>query len=171
MHPDAEKFTISKGLKVKWKGIFDLKDLYRKMKFWLDFQGYGDERSNFIEEQYIEKIKGNAKNFEIRWRGEKKVSDYFSFVISLTFLVLGMQEIEIESEGKKLPMHKGEVEIKFTAELVKNSSGKWKKDSYMRKFYERFVVRDRIEDYKIELYKKLYQFHEEVKTYLQIHEF
>lgn len=171
MHPDAEAFTVSKGLKMKWKGIFDFTDLYKKMKFWLDFQGYGDEKSVFKEEKYIERIKGDAKNLEIKWRGEKKVSDYFSFVISLTFLVLGMKEIEVESEGRKLPMNKGEVEIKFTAELIKNRQGKWKKDSWGKKFYERFVVRDRIEDYKIELYKKLYSFHDEVKAYLEIHEF
>jgi len=171
MHSEAETFTVSKGLKVKWKGIFDFNDLYRKMKFWLDFQGYGNEKSNFKEEKYIERIKGNSKNLEIRWKGEKNVSDYFSFVITITFLVIGLSEIEIENEGKKLPMNKGEVEIKFTAELVKNRSGKWKKDSWLRSFYERFVVRDRIENYKIELYKKLYSFHDEVKAYLEIHEF
>ncbi len=171
MHKDAETFTISKGLKLKWKGIFDFADLYRKMKFWLEFNGYGDERSNFKEEKYVERVQGDTKKVEVRWKGEKIISDYVSFSLTITFLVIGLKEIEVESEGRKIPMNKGEVEIRFTADLVKNRSGKWQKDSILRKFYESFVIRDRLENYKIELYNKLYSFHDEVKNYLQIHEF
>jgi hypothetical protein len=106
MNPNAEEAIVSGGLKLKWKGLFDLDEVYKRMKFWLDFKGYGDEFSTFKEEKYVEKIKGQSKEIHVRWRAEKIISDYFSNVISVTFLILGLKEVELGGEKeRKIKMH------------------------------------------------------------------
>ncbi len=163
-----DQIIVVPAVKLKWKGIFDFEGLYKKMKFWLEFQGYGDERKNFREEKYVEQVKPTGKIYEIVWKGEKNISDYFSFIIKITFLGLNIEQVETQKEGKKVKMSKGEIEIKFTAILVKNRQNKWKPDSFIKKIYENFISRDRIEEYKIDIYKKLYELHDEVKAYLDL---
>ena len=60
MFEGAESINVVPDLKIDWKGIFDFSDLYKKIKIWLLYEGYGDENENFIEAKYIERIKPNG---------------------------------------------------------------------------------------------------------------
>ncbi len=171
MNPDAEKVNIASGLKLKWSGTLDMGDLYKKMKTWLESSGYGDESKNFKEVKYVERIGAGGKQIEAKWLGERNVSDYFSYLITVTFFITRLRDVEVPFNGKKIKMSQATVEIKFSADLIKNRKGKWSKGSFMKKIYERLVVKDRMNDYKLELYQKIYSFHDEVKTYLNLHKF
>ena len=162
-----EKINVAK-IKTKGKGVFSMDDLYRNMKYWLDFQGYGDHTKSFKEEKYVERVRGDTKQIEIRWNAEKIVSDYFSFVMTITFFVLGLKSAEIEKDGKKISTNKGEVEIRFTADWVIDKKNKWK-NRIFQSAYNNFVVRDRIESYKTDLYDNVYSLYDEVKAYLEMH--
>ena len=71
-------------------------ELYKSIKYWLDFNGYGDERKSFKEERYVERSKGDSKQLEIGWKAEKQVSDYFSYVIELSYFVIGLKKVKIQ---------------------------------------------------------------------------
>ncbi|MEW6062805.1 MAG: hypothetical protein AB1571_00330 [Nanoarchaeota archaeon] len=167
----SEKNIVLKELKLKWSGIFNLGDLYRKMKWWLDYNGYRDETKNFKELRYTEKVKPEGKQIEIAWECKKPITDYFVNVIEVTFFITGLQKTEVMREGKKITMDKGDIEMKFSAYLLENASDKWLDKSFVNKVYKKYLVRDRIEEYKIDLYRKLYSFHNEVKINLDIHKF
>ena len=171
MHKDADELPVVSKLKLKWEGVFNVSELYNKMKSWMDYEGYGDERKSFKEERYVERVKPGGKQIEIIWKGEKNVSDYFSHVIQISFRILGLNTIEIQQDGKKRKMHKGEISLEFSASLIKNRSGKWPKDSLMKKIYEKFIIKQRTEEYTIEIYNKIYGFHNAVKDYLHLSEF
>ena len=171
MHKDADEVKVVSHLKLEWSGVFSLSDLYNKMKAWLEYEGYGNEKKSFKEERYVEKIKPGGKQIDITWKGEKNVSDYFSNMIQINFRILGLQDVEIQTDGKKRKMQKGAVTLYFDASFIKNRSGKWKKNSAMKKIYERFIVKKRIDDYIVDFYNQIYSFHNEVKTYLEVSEF
>ena len=152
---------------IKDKGVFDMKELYKVMKRWLDMQGYGDETKNFKEELYVERIKGDAKQLEVRWRAEKMAGDYFSNIITIKILVLAMKNVEIEIEGKKIPTYKSELRIDIKSVLVKDRQGKFKSD-FFRKIYENTLVRDRLDNYWGYFYGKTNSFINEIKTYLEL---
>ena len=151
---------------IKDQGVFDMKELYKVMKRWLDIQGYGDETKNFKEEMYVERIKGEAKQLEIRWRAEKTVSDYFSNVMTIKILVLAMKKVEIEIEGKKIPTQ-SEVRIDVKSVLMKNRQSKFKSDFFI-KIYENMIIRDRVDNYWSYFYGKTNTFVDEIKTYLEL---
>jgi|TARA_Y100000310_G_C20666497_1_gene807780 hypothetical protein len=161
--------TIVPTLKLKWKGIFSMDELYKNMKYWLDYEGFGDEEKTFQEEKYVERLKGGSKQLEIRWYAQKNISDYFGFVIKVGFFVLGLKDIEIETEGKKIGSQKGEVEMRISSELIIDREEKWNSKT-MQNIYEKFIIKDRLEDYKTELYSKTYSFHDEIKEYLTMHQ-
>lgn len=158
---------VAKDVKIKRKGIFDMEQVYKKIKQWFDSRGY----SEFKEMKYIERIKPNGKQLEIVWEAKKEVSDYFTNNIRLTFLVIGLNKIEIEKEGQKIPMNNGELELIFNATLVKNAKEKFKEDGAMKKIYESYIVKDRIEEYKIDLYDNIYGLVNEVKLMLELYDF
>lgn len=158
---------IAKDVKIKRKGIFDMEYVYKKIKQWFDSRGYSD----FKEIKYIERVKPNGKQLEIAWEAKKEVSDYFTNVIRLTFLVLGLNKVEIEKEGKKISMNDGDIELIFNAVLVKNAGEKFNEDGIIKKVYERYIIKDRIEEYKIEIYDNIYSLVNEVKLMLELYDF
>lgn len=168
MHPDAETINVCSGLKLDWKGVFDLNDLYKKTKLWLNYNGYGNEKKSFREALYVEKIKGDEKEIQVEWHAEKNISDYFSCYLTITFLILGLKKVEVVQDGKKLKMNDAEIEIRLSADLVKNREGRWPKNSLIKKIYERFIIKERIEQYTVDLYQKVYSLHDEIKGYLNL---
>lgn len=168
MHPDADKITVASGLKVKYRGVFDLGDFYKKLKTWFEAEGYGDEVKNFKEAKYKESIKPFGKNIDIKWVAEKNKSDYFSYNLTLTFRIIGLQDAEVQYEAKKIKANKGEVEVKLSADLIKNRQGKWSKSSIIKKIYESLIINKRIEEYKLDVYKIAYKLHDEMKMYLNL---
>jgi len=171
MHKDADSIQVIKSLKIAFKGIFDMTDLYKQMKFWLNGKGYGDETKDFKENVYVERIKGDSKQIEIKWISEKKVSDYFRNQIVITFFVLGLKDAEADWKRKKIKMDQGDIELNLSSNLITNANGKWNNKSFMKRFYERFVVKDRTEGYKIELYKDTYDLHNLIKSIFELRKF
>ncbi|MBS3163178.1 hypothetical protein J4427_00625 [Candidatus Woesearchaeota archaeon] len=166
----SEKLVIGKELKVKYSGIFDLNDMYRKMKFWLEWHNYGPEKG--MEKMYIERIKPNGKQVEIKWVATDEASSYVNKVIEVTFFVIGLESIELEKEGKKIKTKKGDIEMRFTAYLVLNVDDKLGEDlSMTNKIYKRFVLKKNIDSYKIDLYDDLIEFQDEVKGFLTMQQF
>ena len=65
--------------KVKYDGIFSFSSFY---KFCYDH--LTEEFGFYIAElKYAEKIMGDAKEIKIEWEGDKKITDYFKYIILL----------------------------------------------------------------------------------------
>jgi hypothetical protein len=156
------------SMKTKGKGVFDMAELYQNMKFWLDFQGYGNAEQTFQEEKYVERIKGDSKQIEIRWRADKIFNDYVSYTIGITFFIIGLKDVQIEKDGKKIGSNKGEVEIRFNAKLNLDWKNKWKSNS-IQSLYNNFIIRDKIESHKTDLYNKTYTLYDEVKKFFEMY--
>ena len=171
MHKDADSHEVVKGLKVVYKGLFDMSDLYKEIKFWLDNKNYGDENSDFKEETYVERLKGESKQIEVKWICEKEASDYSKNQITITFFVVGLSEAETDWKGKKIKTNQGEIEINISSNLITNASGKWENGSLMKKMYEKMIIKDRLEDEKIDLYNNTYKLHDTIKSFLELRQF
>ncbi|MFA5175841.1 MAG: hypothetical protein WC413_01090 [Candidatus Nanoarchaeia archaeon] len=167
----SEKEIVGKGLKLKFVGTFDLEDLYRKMKFWLDFKGYGDEKDGFNEDNYTERIKPGGKQIEIKWTCKNEVSAYCTAVLEITFFILGVTPVEVEKEGKTVKLKKADIELRFSAYLIVNANDKWPDDSFTNKLYKKYMMKKNIDEYKIDLYDDLYDMMDEVKNYLELYQF
>jgi hypothetical protein len=171
MNPNADKISIVSGLKLKWAGNIDVADFYQKLKYWLLNSGYGDEMKNFKEIKYVQRIKGDSKEIDVKWTGEKNVSDYFANNLTITMLITKMKDVEIMISGRKVKMNNAAIEIKIFADLIKNRKGRWPKKSMMKSIYENMIIKQRIDEYKMGLYQKAYSLHDEVKTFFDLQKF
>jgi hypothetical protein len=153
-------------LKISHKGIFDFKDVYEGLKRWLMHSGYGNESKNLHEKSYLERIKGDSKQIESRWTARKEVTGYFANVIEISFQSIGVTDVEIEKDGRKVKLQKGKIDITITGTLLKNKNKGW--SPLMCSIYENFVIRDRLENYRIGLYSKVYSLHDEIKAILEL---
>jgi hypothetical protein len=162
----AEKDTIFSS-KMKYNGIVEFPKFYKFCYDWLN-----DEVDlNLAEEKYVEKIDGNAKNIDIAWVGTRKMTDYFRFDVKVTFQILGLTQLEIVQEGRKVKANKGSVEIKLKGILVRDYQGKFDVNAtrkFFRGVYEKWVIPSRIEEYENKIVGECDEFLSQAKAFLDI---
>ena len=160
--------TIFDGTKIKYSGNFDYKEIYKKLYTWITQQGY----SKPYEEKYWEKVKPDGKLVEFVWNTENIKEDYFKFKITIQFTFDGLKEAEAEYKGKKIKLDNGRTEIKFSAKLERNFNRKWKNENgLMFQLYEKYIIPDKIEEAKIDLYQDTNKLIEETKNYFNLFKF
>jgi hypothetical protein len=161
----AEKDRVYQG-KMKYTGIWGFKETYRFVYDW-----FIDNDYDLIEKSYIERIKPDGKEVEIKWEAERKVSDYFKFQIKADWKITGLTEVEVQKEGVKVKMNKGTVEIRFTGTLIKDYESRWEDApflKFLRGVYDRYIIRARIEQYETKLFGEVDEVVSEAKSYLAV---
>ena len=161
----AEKDKIFKG-KVKMKGLFDYKNFY---EFLYDY--LMDENYDVFERKYQEKVSGDSKDVEIKWECMKEISDYFRFVITLDWLILGMKKVKIKKDDQEISMDTGLLEIKFSALIVKDYENRWENHpfwKFLRGIYDRYIIRTRVEQYQEKLMEEITEYISQIKGLLAI---
>ena len=162
----AEKETVFSS-KIKYKGVFSFKDFYKFGYDWLK-----DEMGMDIsEKKYEEKIKGDSKDIEVRWSGEKAVTDYFKFEVEVTLVVDGLTAVEITEDGVKVSTNKGGIGVDVKGTLVRDYDGKFEMSAFkkfMRGMYEKWVIPSRVEEYKGKLGSQCDEFLSQAKAYLDL---
>lgn len=164
----AKEDTIFSRSKLRYNGSFDLTDIYKKLRVWIMQGGYSDPE----EEKYVEKVKPEGKTIEFVWKTTKnKEGGYFRFTIKIEFFYKFIKEKEETYKGRKIKLDNGEAEIFISSSLIRNANGKWNEHGLMFKIYEKYVIPDKIEDYKIEVYKDTNLLMEEIKNYISLYKF
>jgi hypothetical protein len=153
--------------KIKHDGVFSFKDLYKFCYDWLT----EETGLSVSENEYSEKISGDAKNIEVKWTGTKKVTDYFKFKVSVKFRVIGLKNIEAIQEGTKINTNKGSIEISIKGTLIRDYQGKFEKSStqkFMRSIYEKWVIPSSIDQFEGDLAGKCDTFLGQAKSWLDL---
>jgi len=149
---------------LKHKGYFNFRDLYNFCYDWIKEQGY-----EVSEKNYTEKLSANGKEIIIKWEIEKEVTDYFKNLIEVKWHILGMTDVEIERDGKKEKTNKGELKIKFSADLERDYEKRWEDNpiwKFLRGVYDKYIIRTTIDEYEDRLREKAEAYIEQVKSFL-----
>ncbi len=156
---------IIKETKLKFAGNFDFVLLYRSLQLFMQKKGFGAVK----EKLYVEKVKPAGKFIEIVWETTKDEGAYFKWILEIKFFGIAVNDTEIDFEGKKVKAHKGELEIGFSATLVRNASNEWPDKSFKKRLYEKYIISDKIEQQKIDLHKNVTAIIDEVKRFLNVY--
>src|SRR3989338_6688722 len=162
----VEKDTIIKE-KIKYTGLGEFKPIYKFARDW-----FWKEDFAVVEDSYTEKVMGSAKEIEMEWTANKKITDYFRITIKLKWRILNMTDVEVEVEGKRKKMHNfGELGIERKGILEKDYSSKWGASAYERFFkevYQKYVVPQRTERKEDQTRDFVQDFKEEIKAFLEL---
>lgn len=153
--------------KIKHNGIFDFKEIYRILFDWILDMDY-----DINEKAYKETIgAGGAKELEVEWEAVRKVSDYFKFNIYARWHIVGMTTIEVEIDGVKKKMNKGQFELEVSCSLIKDYENKWEKRpllKFLRTFYDRYLIHDRQDMFEGKLVREMEEFVGQAKSFLAL---
>jgi len=161
----AEKDLIIKE-KVEHTGVFDFSGLYGFAHGWLKYEEYG-----IVEEEYSEKVSGNAREIIVKWKASKQISDYFKIEDAIKFEVRDMTDVEVEIDGKKKKMNKGKVTIEIKGSLVRDPESGWAGNAsltFFRSVYDKFIIPGRIHDMQVKTEADVKAFKEEIKSFLEL---
>ncbi|MGK0209045.1 MAG: hypothetical protein ACI83O_000308 [Patescibacteria group bacterium] len=151
---------------IKKKGNFNFTETYTYMYNWLKDLGY------LVKEKgYTEKSGEAGKEILILWEAEKKVTDYYKYIIRVEFFILTMTSVEIVRDGKKIKTNKGDLKLSIKAELVKDYEAQWEQtpfQKFMRGIYEKYIIRSANEEYKEELALEAVEVVSNIKAYLEL---
>ncbi len=165
---ESAKIYLCEGLKIKQDSIFDFGEFYKRLFAWFEIMGY-----DFAEKGYEKYEMGNADNLKIFWESKKEVDGYAQFVIEIGFFIVGFSNVEIEKDGLKMKTNKGTLEMRITSYLQRDPGDKVKKSigEAGRNFYEKFMIRHKLEDYEGQLAEELQLLFDEIKSFLSMHKF
>ncbi len=150
--------------KLKYVGNFDFKDMYKRFRIWITQNQYSDPR----EIKYIEKITPAGKTVEFVWETSKFKEDYFELKIEIEFFIKGLKDAEADFKGRKIKLDNGEIEVAFTSRLIRNCNKKWDEHGLIFKLYEKYIIAEYIEQFKIDVYRDTNRFMEELKNYFNL---
>jgi len=151
---------------VKQKGYWNYNELYIFCYNWFKDNGY-----KLAEKQYTEKLSAAGKEIILDWEAYRKVSDYFKNTISVKWHILGMNDAEVEQDGKKVKTNKGEVKITINADLEKDYEHKWENKpiwKFLRGLYDKFILRTTVDEYEDRLEDETNEYIDELKAFLRL---
>ena len=161
-----EKDIILKS-KIKHNGLFDFKETYRILYEWLLDQNY-----DVNEKSYKEVIgAGGAKELEIEWEAMRKVTDYFRFWLKIRWHIIGMTSVEVEIDGTKQKINKGQFELEVTCLLEKDYEDRWANKpiwKFLRTFYDRYLIKERTEQFEGKIITEMDEFVSQCKSFLAL---
>lgn len=156
--------------KVKYSGIFKMSDIYRVAHSLLI-----DMRYIIEETKYREKVgQGGSREIEIKWHATKEFDDYTRYRITLSWLVLGLNDVEIEKEGTKVKMNNGTIELTINSYLETDYEGRWETHPITRFFkglHDKYLYRRTYLDYQERIYKEAYKLENELKAFFNLNRF
>ncbi len=161
--PESE--VVYEEVKFKWKGSLDMARMYKELHEWLIGEDF-----NLQETHYAEKMKPRGKTIEINWTCKWKRTDYFLWKIDLTFYSYNIQDIEVEKDGKKIKLQNAIHSVRFKSTLITNNSDDFQNDSLRHKFYKKFIMAEKIEEEKIELFKVSHDLAQEIKLFMELYQ-
>ncbi|MFH1801477.1 MAG: hypothetical protein ABH804_01440 [archaeon] len=162
----AEKDTIFSS-KIKSDGFFDFRGFYEFCYKWLTEETGLD----ITEKKYTEKLKGDSKDIELEWGGDKKITDYFKFEVKVEMMIRNMVNVEIKQGDKKIATNKGTAEVKMKGVLVRDYQGKFEKSGFLkflRAIYEKWIIKSRTEEFEEKVFGDCDEFLGQAKAWLDL---
>ena len=164
----SERDTIVGGSEVKYNGVFDMPLLYRRINEWLLRARFAP----FKEVKYVERVKPFGKIIDFTWKTSKKdLDEYVLLEMEIKFLLVGLTEVEVDSQNGKLKLNKADLQITFSSWMMRNNKKDWDDKSLFKRIYERYIIRDVLERLKISLYKDTETIVDETKNFLALYRF
>jgi len=137
----SEKKVSFPKMFIKHKGYFDFNNLLQDIKSWFDENDYDFSAP---------KHKHKASEEEVKFEGERKITGYIKFVLTVAMRIWEFKEVEVIKEGKKVKANYGRVALEFTPAYVLDYEERIKKGGLLQElqdFYHKYIIKRKIEDY------------------------
>ena len=154
----------STGIRIQQKGVYDLKDLIKTIRKYLE------------ERQYIFQLsetqsKNKDKGYEVRIgiKSDRDVDDYARFHIDIYMFIIEMEKVKVKDRD----LDRGNMDINFKAYVYLDYKNRWNKNfisRFLNFLYNNYIIKIKIkEEYERKLYIDLINLHNMLKERLGIY--
>jgi len=134
---------------VKYKGVFDLKRLYRDLvEFMKDIDYTDQHRYKWLETYYYEKRSSDPHEAKTMWiwlrtfkKDELAGSAFYKQRMNMDIRCRFLKDIEIMVDGQKTKAQKGEIEVSIRGDLILDRYGYWENHWFLKHFLKFFYQR------------------------------
>lgn len=165
----VEKKIVIDNDRLSYKGLFDMKELYRLIDTFFHDKGY-EKR----ETRNKEFVSPEGKYLELWLEPYKKITDYAMVVLRLQIIVENLREVVVEKEQHKKKMHKGEVLIIIDGFLVTDYENRWEgKPEYVfiRTLFDKFIYRRHTQEFEGVLIDESEELKSSIKSFLNLYRY
>ncbi|MBS3111799.1 hypothetical protein J4459_00895 [Candidatus Woesearchaeota archaeon] len=159
----VEKVDIYKGAKIKFKGSLDLNRMYNKIMEWLEGEDFSVK-----EDFYKQRIKSSGQDIEISWTATQSKHPYINWESKIIIYIVGVNDNEVERDGKKIKLSNCTIEVRFDAWQITNPKDEYK--GIIKSFYEKFIIGEKVEENKILLFKTMQELVSEFKSFIALYQ-
>ncbi len=148
--------------RIRFKGVFDWKGLYRFMRAW-----YDENRYLFDEKRY--KHKGDE--VEVELTGKRKIDQMYRFQVFMSIHIWELRDVEVEENGRKVKKNHGRFELTINGKIEVDYSGRFSEGKWSKmigKLWFRVVKNDFDSNVADVFYYDLYKLHRDLKSYLNM---
>ena len=165
----VEKNLVIDGLELKYKGLFNLRNLLDKIDELMAEKGYSKS-----EKRRTESVRPTAKEFSIELRPVKKKEEYFDLMIKTIIKITNLEEVEVIVDEVKKKMHKGEIDITFFAFALTDLKARWEQTPwyyFLRAMFERIFFKVHYDRHIKELMDDTHFIYNNIKAHLNLQRF
>ena len=153
---------------LKYKGVYNWKEILRFMRKWVEKNGYA-----YFDKKYKEKPGQYGTDIEWKAEAEKKVDGYFKYYHKWEFRAWDQVPIEIIKDGKKVIMDEGRIRIVFNSTFKFDYEGQFDDRGVFIKKMEVFLFTQVSGEEKWAihwdgLYYEMQRFKNEVESHLKM---
>lgn len=131
---------------LRYKGVFDLHELYKIIHDWLTSRGYQVQESKYKSIALPDG--GKERSFD--WNAHRKGNEFLMLHITIHFQVQDLHEIEVERNGEKKKLTQGRLFIRVTQDVENDFSERFAYSGFHKKvldFLVEFMWSKKIETY------------------------
>lgn len=165
----SEQKIVVDHMKLNYKGLFDVRELYKVLDNFFKEKGY-DKR----ELRNIEHVKPEGKYIELELLPFKKVSDYAKFVIRVEAIMNNIKEVDIEKDSHQMKLNQGEVTVIFDGIMETDYEHRWDTRPeyvFIRTIFDKFVYRIYTRQWESQLVRDVEHLHSIVKSFLNLYRY
>lgn len=152
---------------LRYMGILDFDGLYSLIVNW-----YKDNLYNFIEDKHEFKGTKLGKDTKVQWTGDKKITKYVKYIITIQLVLMDINKVEIIEDGVKKKRIKARLELRINAKADLDYEKRWetsefniKLRDFMHKYLIKYYIMFQVAD---PLYYKVYGLLTEIKKFLNM---
>lgn len=165
----GEVRSIIDNKKFSYTGLISVHGLYRVARTWLEENGYKP-----YEKNQSQQIFEDGLQIYVEMDGSKKLSDYAKIDWETHFTFLRCEEVVVEKEGRKVKMHKGEVQVRTEVFLVTDYDKSFEQSAFqyfLRVVIDKFVFKSYIYQAEKKIKSDYHSYEQILKSFLNMEQF
>lgn len=165
----SEKRLVVDQLGLVYKGVFNVKALYKEFSNWFYERGY----ENF-EKRNVENITQTGRNIQLELRPYKRVAGYAVNQIRIKITMTDVKDIIMNKGEERVRLNQGDIDIKLDGYVETDYENRWENRPYfyfLRSLIDKYIWRIYTDKFENMIVADTHNLHTKIKAHLNLYRY